>query len=71
MRTTSTIQEHIEVPEKTALIRDVIIAGHDQYGMQGFDQHLKELYDGGHITLETALAAATSRSDFQRALTYE
>jgi twitching motility protein PilT len=71
MRTTSTIQEYIEVPEKTALIRDAIMAGRSQYGMQAFDQHLKELYEAKKISLETALAAATSPSDFQRALTYE
>ena len=59
------------MPEKTALIRDAIIAGRSQYGMQAFDQHLKELYDAGTISLEVAMSAATSPSDFQRALTYE
>ena len=71
MRSTSTIVEYIEVPEKTALIRDAIIAGRSQYGMQDFDQHLKELYEAGTIALETAMSAATSPSDFQRALTFE
>ena len=71
MRTTNTIQECIEIPEKTALIRDAIMAGRSQYGMQAFDQHLKELYEAGTISLETAMGAATSPSDFQRALTFE
>ena len=71
MRSTATIREYIENPEKTANIRDAIAAGRDQYGMQLFDQHLRVLYEEGHVTLETAMAAATSPSDFQRALSFE
>ncbi|MFC2171084.1 type IV pilus twitching motility protein PilT [Acidobacteriota bacterium] len=71
MRTTTTIQEYIETPEKTSQIKDVIEAGRSQYQMQSFDQHLTDLYNQKIITLETALEAATSPSDFQRALTFE
>jgi Tfp pilus assembly ATPase PilU len=39
--------------------------------MQLFDQHLKDLYLAGEITLEVALAASTSPSDFNRALAFE
>jgi twitching motility protein PilT len=53
------------------LIRDALIAGRSQYGMQAFDQHLRDLYEAGTITRETALAAATSPADFERALTFE
>jgi twitching motility protein PilT len=71
MRTTSTIQEYIEVPEKTAQIKDAMTAGRSQYGMQVFDQHLRDLYEAGTITKEVAMAAATSPADFERALTFE
>ena len=46
-------------------------AGRSQYGMQVFDQHLRELYEASTITMETAMAAATSPADFERALTFE
>jgi twitching motility protein PilT len=41
------------------------------YGMQTFDQHLTQLYREGLISLETAKAAATSASDFERNLSFE
>jgi twitching motility protein PilT len=41
------------------------------YQMQTFDQHLTDLYHGGTITLETAKAAATSPSDFERNLNFQ
>jgi twitching motility protein PilT len=71
MRSTSTIENYIQEPEKTALIKDAIEAGRSQYGMQSFDQHLRDLYHAGILDLETAVSAATSPSDFQRALTVE
>ena len=71
MRGTSTVQEYIADPEKTSSLRDVIAIGRDQYGMQLFDQHLKDLVQGGVITMETALTAATSPGDFQRAMQFE
>ena len=71
MRTTATIRDCIENPEKTAGIRDAIGAGREQYGMQLFDQHLRDLYVGQQITMETALSAASSPSDFQRALAFD
>jgi len=71
MRSTSTVQEYIANPEKTSGLRDIIAIGREQYGMQLFDQHLKELYQAGVISLETAVSAASSPSDFQRALAFE
>jgi twitching motility protein PilT len=71
MRWTTTIEDYILNPEKTSMIKDAIAAGRSQYGMQTFDQHLMELYQKGTITVETAIGAASSPSDFQRALTYE
>jgi twitching motility protein PilT len=46
-------------------IRDYIAEGRDQYGMQTFDQHLTDLVQGGEVTFETAMAAATNPSDFE------
>jgi twitching motility protein PilT len=66
MRNTLTIKDCIENPEKTGNIRDHLLSGTDQYGMQTFDQHLMDLYSRGIIDLETAKAAATSPADFQR-----
>jgi len=71
MRTTAMIRDCIEHPEKTAHIRDAIAQGRDQYGMQLFDQHLRDLYQQELIDLDTAMAAATSPADFQRALSFE
>jgi len=71
MRWTTTIEDYIVNPEKTSLIKDAISAGRDQYGMQTFDQHLMQLYEKKLISVETAVAAASSPADFQRALTFE
>lgn len=66
MRNTLTIKDCIENPEKTASIKDYMSTGKDQYGMQTFDQHLMELFNQGVIDIQTAKAAATSASDFER-----
>jgi twitching motility protein PilT len=66
MRNTLTIKDCIENPEKTASIKDYMSTGRDQYGMQTFDQHLMELFNQGVIDIQTAKAAATSASDFER-----
>ena len=71
MRWTTTIEDYITNPEKTSMIKDAIAAGKDQYGMQTFDQHLMRLYQDKKIAVEVAIAAASSPSDFQRALTFE
>jgi twitching motility protein PilT len=71
LRWTTTIEDYIMNPEKTAMMKDIIAQGRSQYGMQTFDQHLMELVQQQVITVETALSAATSPADFQRALTYE
>ena len=71
MRTTRSIQECIKNPEKTIEINDHLAKGRDDYGMQTFDQHLVELYKSGHISVEVAKFAATSASEFQRALTID
>jgi twitching motility protein PilT len=70
MRRTQTIQECIEDPEKIHMIREYIEKGREIYKMQTFDQHLTDLYKAGVITMETAKAAATSPSDFERNLSF-
>jgi twitching motility protein PilT len=70
MRGNSTVADYIENPEKTSGLKDVIEAGREMYGMQSFDQHLTQLYTDGIITLEVAMDASSSPSDFQRALDF-
>ncbi|MBD3162251.1 MAG: PilT/PilU family type 4a pilus ATPase [Candidatus Eisenbacteria bacterium] len=65
MVTTPTIQEYLLDPEKTMLIKQVIHEGVTQYGMQTFDQSLMKLYRRGLITLEEAVAASTSPTEFE------
>lgn len=71
MRRTATIQECIADPDKIHMMKEYIEKGREHYGMQTFDQHLTDLYRAGAITLETAKAAATSASDFERNLQFE
>jgi len=71
MVATAFVQECIRDPAKTMLLPDVIQEGRSQYGTQTFDQHLTDLYREGYISIETAMAAATSPSDFERALMVE
>lgn len=70
MRNTLTIKDCLENPEKSGQIRDFIAAGTDQYGMQTFDQHLMDLYSRGVIDFEIAKSAASSASDFERAVKF-
>jgi len=70
MRRTKTIQECIEDPEKVHMIKEYIEKGREMYRMQTFDQHLTDLYKSGVITIDTAIAAATSPSDFERNLSF-
>lgn len=71
MMVTPRVREYIIEEDKTAGIKDVIMEGHLQYGMQTFDMHLSRLYKDGVISLEVARGAATSPSDFERALSFD
>jgi twitching motility protein PilT len=64
MVVTARLQEFITDPAKLDLIADAIAEG-EYYGMQTFDQHLLQLYGQGSISLEEALAAATSPHDLR------
>jgi twitching motility protein PilT len=70
MRQTKTIQECIAEPSKIYMIKEYIEKGRELYQMQTFDQHLTDLYRNGAISLESAKAAATSASDFERNLQF-
>lgn len=71
MISTALVSDCIRDASKTGSLKDVIEQGSSQYGMQSFDQHLSRLYQEGKITLEIALEAATSPSDFMRTLNLE
>src|SRR5437660_2663455 len=59
------IKECIVTPEKTRLIKEAIVTGTSQYGMQTFDQSLYDLYTRGLVTYETALEYASNPDDFK------
>ncbi|HEX2049031.1 MAG TPA: PilT/PilU family type 4a pilus ATPase [Actinomycetota bacterium] len=64
------IRDLILDPEKTHMIHD-IVAESGFYGMQTFDQALLALYREGRVSLEDAMAGATSPHDLQIALKQE
>lgn len=53
---------------KLSSVKSVVQQGASQYGMQTFDQSLADLYKKGLITLEQALAEATSPNDLKLSL---
>ncbi len=65
MRSTAYIKDCIEIKEKTKMIRDAILQGTSQYGMQTFDQSLFQLYKNDLITLEEALRRASNPDEFK------
>jgi twitching motility protein PilT len=65
MINTPTIRELILDGSRIGEIRDYIVEGREQYGMQTFDQHLFDLVTDGTVEYEVALAAATRPSDFE------
>lgn len=65
---TLAVQTMIREPEKTGGLKDYIERGGEFYGSQSFDQHLVALHREGKITMDVAVAAASSPSELQRAL---
>jgi twitching motility protein PilT len=61
------VHEAIIDPEETRLIPDIIAEG-EFYGMQTFDQHLLDMFEGGAVTLDDALHASTSPHDLRLAM---
>jgi len=62
--TTGSIREAIIDPEKTMSILDYMEQGAIQYGMQSFDQSIMNLYRGGAISYEEAMAQCSNPDDF-------
>ena len=68
---TESIKEFIVDPGRTHENSDYLAKNRDVYGTLSFDQHLAELYRNGQVALDVAKAAASSPSDFERALYFE
>ena len=64
MIATPLIRDLILDESRTGSLREAIADGHDQYGMQTFDQHLMQLVREGMVAYDVAVAAATRPADF-------
>jgi len=62
---TAAIKEYIMDKSKTEFIETAVAEGHMQYKSQTFDQALLGLYNGGKISKQTAMEAATNPEDFE------
>jgi twitching motility protein PilT len=65
LRATPYIRECIENKDKTKMIREAIMQGTSQYGMQTFDQSLYDLWTRQLITREEALKRASNRDELR------
>ncbi len=70
MRMTTTIRERIISGDNRGF-NEFIEKGWNPYQMQTFDQHMIKLIHNDLITEQTGLAAASSPTNFKRALKYE
>jgi twitching motility protein PilT len=64
MVTTGRARDMILNPDDTGRLHEVIREG-EYYGMQTFDQSLFDHVTSGRVTLDAAIAAATSPHDFK------
>ena len=62
---TATARDMIRDPNRVGELRDYMVEGREQYGMQTFDQHLMDLVNDDTVTYETALAASSNPADFE------
>ena len=67
---TPLIRDYLKDEEKTPLIKGAL-AEDNLRGMKTFDQHLVELYSEGKVSMEDALAAATSAHEYRVMLTQQ
>lgn len=65
MRVTGAVRDCILDPQRVDEIRDLMAEGRQQYGMQTFDQHLRELVDADLVEYEVAKRAASNPADFE------
>ena len=66
MMCTEIARDMIKDQERTSELPDYIGDSREKYGMQTFDQHLMDLVANDIVTAETALAASSNPSEFQR-----
>jgi twitching motility protein PilT len=64
LRTTSRVRDMIIRPEETTRLTEAIAEG-GYYGMQTFDQALREHVEAGRISMDDAMLAATHPHDFK------
>ena len=64
MLSTGRIRDMIADPERTKEITDAIAEGHNNYGMQTFDQSLMKLISNGTISYKDALNNSSNPDDF-------
>ena len=64
LRMTGRVRDMIMRPEETTLLHEAIAEG-AYYGMQTFDQALREHVEAGRISMEDAMLAATHPHDFK------
>ena len=62
------IKDCVEDPDKTSLIRDAIVNGVSQYGMQSFDQGILKLVQDGTVTIEEAMRWVSNVEEFKMRL---
>jgi twitching motility protein PilT len=71
MVSTMSVVEFIKDPNRTHEIKDYLDKNKDLLGTQSFDMTLAQLLREQKIKEEVALEAATNRSDFERAMSFE
>jgi twitching motility protein PilT len=71
MTVNAAIRSYILETDKLGEIVENIAKGREQYGMQTFDQAILDLYSKGLISLDEALANATSSNDMRLKLRLE
>jgi len=64
LRMTGRVRDMIMRPEETTLLHEAIAEG-SYYGMQTFDQALREHVEAGRISMDDAMIAATHPHDFK------
>ncbi len=64
LRMTGRVKDMIMNPNETGRLPEAIVEG-AYYGMQSFDQALREHVDAGWVSMEVALKAATNPHDFK------
>ena len=67
LRATRAVRELIRRADSLADLPQMMEQGRELYGMQTFDQHLRDLYQAGQIKLEVGKSAAANPEEFDGA----